>query len=168
MKLHELAHLANTIEEKLLESSGEITEDIEAMLTIRDENLPDTIERYAFSVDKMKSAAQLYHKRANDLLKIAKGMENMSDNLIKRVDKYMTDNNLLEVTGHEMKFKRVGCAKSLVISDPSKIPDAFSTFVPETTVPNKDKIKKALSAGEEVPGASLSGGSYIKISVNKS
>lgn len=167
MKLHELADLANTIEEKLIDSNGEITEGIELMLSIQKEHLPDTCERYAFTIDKMKANAQLYNRRANDLLKIAQGMEKMSDYLLSKVDKYMQDNNLLIAEGHSQVFKRVGCAKSLVISDPSQIPESYLTIIPQTTKPNNAEIKKALVNGDMVPGARLHGGSYLKIGVKK-
>lgn len=52
---------------------------------------------------------------------------------------------------------------ALQITDESKIPPKYLTIVPAQHLPNKDEIKKALKAGEEVPGAMLTQGKSLRI-----
>lgn len=167
MKLAELVTLSNKIEEMLIDSGGELTELIEEALSLRDKALPDKIESYAHVVERSRHLAQFYAKKANELIKISEGCEKLADKLVDNVDISMQQMGVNEITGHDHKFKRVGCDKRLIIDPNADIPSEYLTVIPERTEPNKQAIKKALKDGEAIPGCRLDGGSYIKIGINK-
>lgn len=52
---------------------------------------------------------------------------------------------------------------ALQITDEASIPASYLTIIPEHTELNKEAIKAALKAGEEVPGATLAQGKSLRI-----
>lgn len=164
--LKDLVAISSQIEQMLVSEDGEITPEIEALLAMKDAQLPDKIESYAHVVERLYHQTAFYSKKADMLYKISKACNNLADKVIGRVDQAMTDMEVDSISGHDHMFKRVGCAKRLVIDTDAILPDKYTTIKTEKLA-NKEEIKKALVSGEDIEGCRLAGGSYIKIQVNK-
>ncbi len=166
MNLRELTVLANQIELLLVDSVGEMTEEIEKAMALKEAALPDKVESYTHVIEKLKHSAQFYAKKANDLIKLSDGFDKMSDRLLNNLDQAMNELKVDELTGHDHKVKRQLNPASLVIEKPEDIPDKFKTLITETKI-NKEAIKIALKNGLSVPGCSLTQGYRLKIGLNK-
>lgn len=162
--LPEIVAEANEIERMLVESGGELTPEIDAKLQINQETLALKIDKYAFVDESLEAKADYWKRKEQHIAKIRKSVEAAQQSLRERVKQAMLDMGKTEVKGIDARFVLSKCAPRLVI-DSEKVPDALKIVV-TTTAPDKERIKAALADGLEVPGASLEGGTALRIYEN--
>ena len=155
-----IANEVNSLETMLLESQGEITEEIEKFLSVKETHLPDKVDSYYFIMEGMKSKEALYKAQADRYAVAAKSFKNAQETLKERLKLAMAEMSLDEIKGHAWRFKLSASKPSLVIEDQSLIPDAY--FVLETTrVLEKDRLLEDLKIGQ-VAGAKLEPSSSLR------
>ena len=152
--LQVLVSEANIIEQKLIESDGEITEEIELMLSIRSENLADKVDSYAVIIERFKAIEEFYAEKAEKIKQIAKNCNYVQKRLKKNIEFAMSNLGTDEISGNESRFKLQRSQSSLLLSDEDQIPMEYKNPV-TTYVVDKDKIKAEIKAGKDLPFASM-------------
>lgn len=152
------AHNFRLVREKLLEQMPELADDADCLL--------DTLEG---CTDVMDQLAALARSAAHDeamlegltqyQVKLADRratLRTRADRKRRVVQNYMADLNIKKIQKPDITVSRRAVAPSLVITDEVMINDKWCRWKREL---DKTAIKKALEAGEQVMGATLSNGS---------
>lgn len=164
--LNELVLLSATIENALIESGGEISPDLEKMLEERDENLPKKVDNYAGLIERLEITKAFYKQKADNLLKIAKACDRVTEKLEDRIKNAIKTLDVPELQGEDYRFKLVKSQPSLKVTDESLVPDSLKVIKQETVL-DKKEIIKCLKDGEIIPGVELEYGSHLRMTVAK-
>lgn len=156
-----LVSQASLLEQKLIESAGEITEEIQDMLSVRDEQLPEKVDGYSIVLDRFAALEAYYKERAQFFSEIAKRCEAVQDHLKTNIKNAMTELNVTELSGHDIKFTKTRVKPRLIIEDESKIPKEYKQDVITTKV-DKDRLREDLAVGP-IDGAHLEESFSLKI-----
>ena len=101
---------------------------------------------------ELKAEADAIKAEEERLAKRRKALENKSE----RLKNYMMP--ALEAMGGKVKgvmaSVRIGKSQAVTVFEPDALPDAFKRVVTKVD-PDKVALKKALKAGEDIPGAAL-------------
>lgn len=144
---------ANSLVEKLIESGGEITPDIELSLEANERDLQLKLDSYDFVLDRLKKEQEFFADRAKFYQNAARSLSNAEDRLKESIKKAMRMLGVSEVQGSDFKFV-LSKTKSKLILDEKILPDEYKTQVISYEV-NKEKISEALNAGSNISGAML-------------
>lgn len=156
--LYEINRDLYRLYESSVNDDGEIDETaidaIEALELERSEK----IENIACLIKNLRSDADQIKAEADKLAKRAKAAQNRADSLKDYLE--------LQLAGEKFKSPRVaiswGSTSSVRVEDESLIPAEYT--VTETVVKvDKNGIKAAIKAGEDVPGCQLAVSQYIVI-----
>lgn len=158
--------LANWIEQRLVESGGEITPELTAMIEAQNLAVPDKVDSTVFVMKRMETVARLFKDEAARYTSVARGLSGAHDRLKAYVKFNMSERGIKELSGEANRFQLVGSAPKLVIDDMNLIPDVYTTPV-VTREPNTEMILEALKAGREVPGAHLEKVEALRIYASK-
>jgi len=151
--LVEIATTQAKIETALIESGGEITPDIEAMITEIDLKLPEKVDSYDGLIQRMEMLTAYYRGRAADFTKLARGADAFIDKLKNNLKFAATSMGVKELIGVDQKFVLVPGEK-VEIDELAKLPASF--IVTEVThKPDAKAILRELKEGHDVPGARL-------------
>lgn len=143
----------NQLEKMLIEAGGEITPEIEALLTVKEVNLPQKVDNYSFILERMKSAEAFYKERSELFSSAARAFKNAQATLKERLKMAMHEMGVDELSGEEIRFKLSKSKPSLVIDELAAIPTEYFEQVVQNEL-QKDKLTEDLKIGE-VPGAHL-------------
>ena len=157
-----LASEAADISRMLMESSGELSPELETRLSINEQSLLAKADNYNFIIEEMEAQSALWKRRKDACAAQQKKFETQIDRLKGRIKEAMKIMNRTEVSGSLYKFQIRKSQPKLVIVDETKIPNDCKMIV-QTTVVDKEKVKSALVAGLDVPGATIeeSGSLYV-------
>jgi hypothetical protein len=160
--LRALSSLAQFLESKLIESGGEITQELEKEIELTTDNLLSKIDAYSLVKTKMEKSIE-YHKQmmknhAQIINEIERSLEWLEGNL----RRCMEDNEKDFLKGHEYLIKKRLNPPSCEILDEDIIPEEFKTQKTVTSI-DKKKILEGLKLGIQVPGARLVQGSRLEI-----
>lgn len=112
----------------------------------------EKLEGTACYVRELKAEADAIKAEEERLAKRRKALENKSE----RLKNYMMP--ALEAMGGKVKgvmaSVRIGKSQAVTVFDLDALPDAFKRVVTKVD-PDKVALKKALKAGEDIPGAAL-------------
>jgi|ERR1700722_1311668 len=158
--LTQLVQQAQIIEAALIESGGELTPELEALISNLDLSMADKIDGYSFILERFESEAAFFKARAFIYTKAANGIANFQKKLEAKIKEAMIAMNVDEVSGKEVRFKLKNCALKLVIENEMELAPAYQKIV-QTVQPDKEKIKEDLSFGLTVKGARLEGGKSL-------
>lgn len=120
----------------------------------------DSYARYLSTLEAVEEHGAREIKRLQARVKAAKTRREWMESNALRI---MKEKNWLELKGETSTLKIQGCAKSLNITDESKIPDKYRVIVPQSTEIDKSAVKIALKSNIEVPGAELIGGEVVRV-----
>lgn len=154
-----------TLETLLIESGGELTPEIESMLTVKEVNLPEKVDNYEAMLDRLESIEGLYKERAKMFSTAAKSLGNAQDTLKERLKFAMKELGVTELMGHDIRFKLSATKPRLVIDDEKLVPKDYKVEVVTTEV-QKDKLAEDLKIGS-VAGAHLEESFSLRKYVNK-
>jgi hypothetical protein len=159
---------ANKIEEMLIDSKGEVTPEIEAMLSTQDTHLPAKVDSYAYVMDRMEIVAQFYAIKAEEFKKMASAAKNTAARIEENLKINMMTNNINEICGHDFKFslKKNPLSCSYLPKDIDLIPEEYKSTEVITHVDRK-RIIEDTKKGVEVPGCVVESRIGIRKSVNK-
>lgn len=142
---------ANFITERLIENEGEVTPELDELLTIHTSQLAQKVDSYAVVMERLESEAEYWRKKSQDMAAKAKAMTNAQERIKDQLKAAMQILSLEQLAGEHFSFKLSKSRPKLSI-DATALPADFKT---QTIVyePDKDKIADALNSGLDVPGA---------------
>lgn len=165
MTLKEIAVLALELESRLLDSGGEINEEIENLLALKEANLPAKVDGYFYAIERMESIANEYKERSEAFYRVSRSMTNLKEGLRDRIKKFMLDHNEHHLLGFETQFK-INKGQGKLVVDEAALPEEYKIIV-TTKEPDKEKIKGDLKMGLEVQGAHYEPNFQLRSSIKK-
>lgn len=150
------------LEMALIESGGEITKEIEAMLIVKDVDVPAKVDAYAFTIERLEKSVELLSAKADQYKRMAKSAENaisrLKGNMLTAIEIYGKD----YIEGIDSKFTVRQSPPACIINDESVIPGEY--LITETiTKIDKKKIISDIKAGKHVSGADIAQGTWLKV-----
>lgn len=152
------------LEQQIIENNGEIDGAMELLEFDLTEKLEDKVEGYALIMDRISRAADYYADKVEQYRKIHRGLNQASDFLRNNLRAAMETLNLPEVSGGSVRAKLQKCAKRVVYDG---ITPLNPTLCENVSKPSLERIKAALEAGAEIPGARLEGGTVLRFYANR-
>ena len=150
------------IEDLLRETNGEVTPEVQELLVAGTEvALINKVDAIGAKEHSLKLKAEYYKKIKERAARMERGINNSIGHIRSYAKNGMGVLDIDELIGSQYRFKISRCKTSLEIED-DKIPDSYKMTVTET-VPDKERLRKDLEAGKEIPGAQLTGGVSIRI-----
>jgi uncharacterized protein YacL (UPF0231 family) len=143
---------ADRLEQMLIESGGEITNEIEQALVVSEKSIGESVDREIQKIERIEHVADLYKKKADQFAMIAKTMSLFIERREQQIKEFMLATEKETLSGQEYEYFLAKPTVSTDIVDDLLVPDKF---IKVTRSPMKTEIKKALESGEEVPGARL-------------
>lgn len=167
LTLIDLIRLEENVSASLLESGGEITDEIESLMDLVEGSLPKKIDSYAKVLSHLENKSEHLRKEAQRYLDAAKTLEAGVDNLLERAKYAMKQSGKTELRGtNERLVLTKNATPKLIVSDEDKIPTEYQVL--KTTISfDTKRIVDRLKSKEEVPGCSLEYGDHVRIRVNK-
>lgn len=142
-----------SIMNELIENDGELTPQLEQMLTIVESNLNEKSSNYAYVIRSME-----YDNDIIDLeIKRLQGLKKTRTNSIDRLKNALSNAmNICEINEITTATSKISFRKSttLEILDESKVPKEYKTNVVTTKI-DKNQIKSDLKAGKTINGVEL-------------
>lgn len=160
-----LVNEAAEIENRIIESNGELTPEIEALLYLNTNELSQKVDNYVGLMKKMELTASYYKDKAQFFLKLANTFDKVHDSCCERMLQALKTLGTDEIKGHDYKFKIYKSPPKLIIDDKEAIPEQYLIINTNVDI-DKDALKSQLKNGA-VSGAHLESGSYVKILANK-
>lgn len=155
--LIESQKLSEKIETLLLESEGEVNEQLEQLLEFhmeQGEALKRQVDNVGLTIDRLDSLHDFYTKKILALNRVLSSLENAKDRLTMNVLESIQAQNLEAIRGHHFEMKIKKNHPSLELSPDVKLPEHFIEITMTEKV-RKKEIINALKVGEEIPGARL-------------
>lgn len=143
-----------SLESALLESGGEITQEIEQMLEVKELNLPQKIDSYVHRMKRLEMIEGFYKEKLNEIRAVIHGIATAQDKLRQNIKLAMKTLQVNELSGFEYCLKTSQTTPTVMIVDQNGLPGEY--LVTETiTKVDKKSIARDLMAGRLVPGAEL-------------
>jgi hypothetical protein len=152
--LPQLALEAQRLTALLLESGGEVSPELEQALALIETQLPKKVDAYAVIMERMEDEATYWHRKAAEMLQVAKRIEKAHERMKERITFAMSQAEEEALQGETYRFKLSPGPDRVVVTDPSLIPTQYIREKVELS-PDKDKIKADIKLGKDVPGATL-------------
>ena len=135
-----------SIEAMLIESGGELTDEIQNFLAVNSTELATKVDGYHMIIDRFDSLKKYYAEKA-EFFKIISGQcDNASKRLKENIKFAMLELGVDEIKGHDMRFKLSQGAGKLVVDDEEMIPVEFKVEKITTEIKNSE-LKEALKKG---------------------
>ena len=138
---------------EIIEAGGELTEQNEDALIIKEGELQSKSQDYGYVIKRLEYENKIIDDEVKRLNEIKKFRSNAIERLKNILSTTMQTFNIPEIETPTMKinFRK---SSSVEIFDEEKIPNQFKTAKTTITI-SKTDIKKAISAGEEIEGARI-------------
>lgn len=157
---------ARAMETLLEESGGELSHPcMSSWLEEVQKNVAEKADHYVTMKDMLKAKAEQFRVESKAFQDAARQIESVLDAMNDRVKAAMAIMQTDEIRGNLYRFKLSNSAPKLLV-DEYRIPDAFKMVVMVTNV-DREKIKTALQAGEEVEGARLEPVSALRVYLHR-
>ena len=168
-QLYKANELSGQIEAMLLESGGEITPEIEELLTLKELDQSSLIEQtdlLALSLERIQQTVGYYQSQINHLETLIKGLETTEGRLSSEIQGAMEKLNLEAIEGQLKTFKLRKSPPKVEILDELAIDPEFKNMKISESV-NKKAIGEALKAGQVLHWARLTQGRSLTIHTAK-
>jgi hypothetical protein len=153
MNLIELALASSKLVDKIIESGGETTQEIEEALCQLDLTTSIKIDAYSSIIDKLENQSEFWKQQEEQCKKARKACESAADRLRENIKTYMLVQNRNEARGNLTRFVLSEHKPKLVIEQLILPPEYMSEV--KTYVPDKEIILSKLEHGETISGARL-------------
>ena len=141
---------ASSIANKLIESGGEITEELEIQFDDNEKALALKTDGYKFIMDRLKNESEYWKVKAKEFTAVSRSMSNYADRMKTGIKDAMKVLEVYELCGNSYKFK-LSPSKSTLEIDLDKLPMEY--IIEETIVKaDQDKIKEDLKNGVQIQG----------------
>ena len=151
--LSDLVQISHGISVMIIEAGGEFTPELEALISSVDTELETKVDSYVHVLARLEIETDFYKQKAEALTRIARAHASLRERLKDRIKDAMRAMGKPELLGSDSRFKLSKMAPKLSIVEES-LPVEYKTEV-VSLVPDKDRIKKDLMSGSEIPGARL-------------
>jgi Siphovirus Gp157 len=164
--LRDIVKSVADLETMLIDSGGEINEEISNALVVKETNLPEKVDSYAFFIERMEKVSEFYKEKAEQFLLLSKAANQVIDRLESNIDFAMREMNVEELPGNDMTFKFKKNPPSCNIVDESLIETTYKTIEQIVKI-DKRRILEDLKLGVPVSGATLEQKKKVKLVINK-
>jgi len=145
-----LIGLASQLEIDLIDSDGEITEEIASSLA----KIAEKVDGSVFVLERFEKIADHYAEKAQKMAAIATAARKANDRLKDYIKGAMELMGSTELEGDDFRFKITKAPPKVIVKDEGSIPEQYMvTKVLKS--PDKKAITKAIEAGQTVSGAEL-------------
>ena len=103
------------LEQALVDSQGEITPEIEAMLVVKDTHLPEKVDNYSMVIDRMNTIHAFYRAKAEMFTRMAKAADTVATRCESNLKLAMETLHTDEIMGNDIKYKLVRSNPSVII-----------------------------------------------------
>lgn len=152
------------IEKMLIESGGEVNEEIEKFLTITHSELAEKVDGYQNVIERFEALEDHYKARAEFFRTVSGQCKTVAQRLKDNIKYAMQEMGVVEIKGNDIRFKLSPTKGRVIIEDANMVPVEFKEEVIETKIDDK-KIREALEQGE-VRGARLEPGFSLRTYAN--
>lgn len=151
--LFQITNEMQSIMNELIENDGELTPQLEQMLTIAESNLNEKSSNYAYVIRSMEYDNDIIDSEIKRLQGLKKTRTIAIDRLKNALSNAMIICDINEITTPTTKisFRK---STTLEILDESKVPKKYKTNVVTTKI-DKNQIKSDLKAGKTINGVEL-------------
>ena len=146
-------------------NQGEIDAVLENEIIALQNELATKVDHYKFRLEKLESLAEFWKAQMQDAKNVKDAIENHIDRMKETIKHTMTQLQTNELVGEKYKFK-IRPSKPRLDLDVAMLSQEYKMQVTEW-VPDKEKIRAALEAGQVVEGASLEQGVTLATGINK-
>src|SRR3990167_7441840 len=164
--LVELYRQAHTIEQAIIENNGELTPELDAALMNIETNMAEKLDGYAFVLDRMKSSQEFWKAESEKTAALAKACATIQSRIKERLKFIMSERGQKTCEGNKTKFTLSATKGSFIVGDEEAIPEKFKTATTVYVV-DRERVRTAIEAGEEVPGAWIIAGHQLRITKKK-
>lgn len=155
----------NDLMAKLIESDGELTEDMEKALATLETSVPAKLDSYYLIMERLEAEAEYFKSRAEEFSMAAKQMTAARDRLKKNIKFAMENSGVAELAGNDYRFTLSKSKPRLIIQD-ELVPDDYKVEVVTIEI-EKDRIADHLREGLVIPGCRFEPVMSFRSSVNK-
>lgn len=142
------------------ESDDEITN---ALIEIASGEIEKKAESYCKFLATVESTIEQFKAEEKRIADARKSLENKVKRAKERMKECLLAANIDKVSAGTFKISIRLSPGTVEIDDLEQIPQKFLTVIPQQYVPDKNAIKTAIKAGEEVPGAHIEAGTMMTI-----
>lgn len=163
--LNESRFYTDEIENHLIESGGEITKELEALIDYKEytvNELESNVDMSALAIERLDLLNEYYQQQIEGLNRILEGLDRVKSRLKFNLEQALITNNLTQLSG---ELKTISIKKNPPKVDIWKedlVPEDYKKIVVTTGI-NTMQISDDLKAGKEIPGCRLIQGNQIKI-----
>ncbi len=147
------------------EANGEVDSILESFQQEISTNLSGKVDKYKHVIDNFDTQAEIARNKSKMFAAAAQSLEKLSDGVKQRIKDAMQIMGKDEITGQDFRFKLSNTAGSLKLNE-ELIPDSYM-IVETITRPDKERIKKEVQAGKEIPGAEIVQGKSLRVYIAK-
>lgn len=157
---HEAARVEAMIMELAIANGGEVNPDLDAYLDEIKTRIAEKPDQYKYVIDRLEASSEMLYAQVRDFQRAAIAMESTVKAMKDRIKAAMEMMGVTEVKGKAWRFSISPIAKRLVVSNDDVFVKEHPEFsIVKTTVSvDTKRLKAALEAGHEIPGARLEGG----------
>jgi predicted nuclease with TOPRIM domain len=160
--LYELTEQYRNISE-LLDDDSMPPEVLSDALAVVEGNMQAKAQNCAIMLQTLELGAEMLKSEVDRLNGKLKAVEGRRDWLKNYIKLQLELSGIKKLTAGTFTLSVQNNAPSVEIHDSTLIPAKYLTIVPQTVVPNKTLIKKAIKDGEEVPGATTTVATSLRI-----
>lgn len=155
---------SNEIELMLVESGGELNDEIEKFLMINSSELAEKVDGYQTVIERFEALEDHYKAKAEFFKTVSGQCKTIAARLKDNIKYAMQQMGVDEIKGNDIRFKLSSTKGRVIIEDMNIVPVEFKEEVIETKIDDK-KIREALEKGE-VRGAKLEPGFSLRTYAN--
>lgn len=147
---------------KLMELEDD-EETVAALVEIVSGEIEAKTESLCKFIKILNSTAEQFKAEEERIKEARKALENKAERVKEYMKGALIGASIDRVNAGTFKVSVCASPASVVIDDLDRIPARFLTIIPEQHVPDKTRIRDAIKAGEDVPGAHLQAGLSLRI-----
>lgn len=163
--LEQLVLSANALTDRIVETGGELTPDLEQALELSERDLAEKVDACAVVLERLDHEAAYWKDKAASYAKIGKACEAARERLRERIKGSLIMLGQQELVGQDVRF-RLSPAKARLLIDETNLSSEWKIQV-TTTEPDKERIRAMLDDGLEIPGARLEPGWSLRQYANR-
>lgn len=152
-----LLNLVNEFQELdrlLIESNGELSDELELALSLNQSQLQTKVDKYKLYLEHLKSRSEYFKSIEEEAKQAKKIFENANEAIKERLKFIMINLNVDELSGESYRFKLIDGKDKLVIHDETLISDEYKKEVVSLEL-DKEKLMKDLQAGLKIDGVDI-------------
>lgn len=165
-RLHEITADFLALEDLLLESGGEWTPEVEALVAELDANLEGKVDGYAALIREWDADAEKWKAEEQRCAAHRKARENAAARLKDRLCQELVTmgREKVETPRFKVAVQRAAPSVTLLV-EADQLPALYQRVIPQTVSADKKAIADALKAGEDLAGIAefTEGTAYVRI-----